>query len=125
VLFGLQSVNKVLAELVGPGREIRASGGFARSVIWRQMMADIMGMPLVVPEVIESSGLGAAYLGFMAMQLKHNFSGIHEWVQAGSQHRVNKEDYSIYQSFFPLYDQVYNGLKATFDDIANFQNRGI
>jgi gluconokinase len=125
VLFGLQSVNQVLAELVGPGQEIRASGGFARSVIWRQMMADIMGMPLVVPEAIESSGLGAAYLGFMAMQLKHDFSGIHEWVKAGSQHNVNRDDYNIYQRIFPLYDKVYNGLKATFDDIADLQNRGI
>jgi hypothetical protein len=61
----------------------------------------------------------------MAMQLKHDFSGIHEWVKAGSQHNVNRDDYNIYQRIFPLYDQVYNGLKATFDDMADLQNRRI
>ncbi|MDB5053529.1 MAG: gluconokinase [Bacilli bacterium] len=123
VIFGLYSVAVALAELIGPGKEIRASGGFARSVLWRQMMTDVWGMPLVVPEVIESSGLGAAYLGFMAMQEKSGFAGIHQWIKTSSQHKVQAESHQVYQDLFPLYEQLYSQLRESFNDIVRFQNR--
>ncbi len=121
VVFGLNAVAAALTELVGPGKEIRASGGFARSVIWRQMMADVWGMPLSVPEAIESSGLGAAYLGFIAMKAKMGFDGIHEWVKAGALHQVNQENHQVYRKIFPLYEQIYDRLKDSFNEIAKFQ----
>ena len=39
----------VLASMRDAGnevREIRATGGFARSALWRQMLADVLGMPI-------------------------------------------------------------------------------
>jgi gluconokinase len=122
VVYGLYSVAAALTEVVGPGKEIRASGGFARSVFWRQIMTDVWGMPLVVPDVIESSGLGAAYLGLMAMGEVSDFSGIQAWIQTGSAHTVNMENNKVYGQLFPLYEQVYDRLKDSFDDIARFQN---
>jgi gluconokinase len=122
VVYGLYSVAAALTEMVGKGKEIRASGGFARSVFWRQIMTDVWGMPLVVPEVIESSGLGAAYLGLMAMGAEKDFSGIQAWIQTGSAHTVHIENHKIYQRLFPLYEQVYDRLRDSFDDIARFQN---
>jgi gluconokinase len=122
VVYGLYSVAAALTEVVGPGKEIRASGGFARSVIWRQIMTDVWGMPLVVPDVIESSGLGAAYLGLIAMGEVSGFSGIQAWIQTGSAHTVNIDNNKVYGQLFPLYEQVYDRLKDSFDDIARFQN---
>jgi gluconokinase len=122
VVYGLYSVAAALTEVVGPGKEIRASGGFARSVFWRQIMADVWGMPLVVPDVIESSGLGAAYLGLMAMGEVSDFSGIQAWIQTGTAHTVDIANNKVYGQLFPLYEQVYDRLKDSFDDIARFQN---
>jgi gluconokinase len=122
VVYGLYSVAAALAEVVGPGKEIRASGGFARSVFWRQIMTDVWGMPLVVPDVIESSGLGAAYLGLIAMGEASDFSGIQAWIQTGTAHTVNLDNNKVYSQLFPLYEQVYDRLKDSFDDIARFQN---
>ncbi len=122
VVYGLYSVAAALTEVVGPGREIRASGGFARSVFWRQIMTDVWGMPLVVPDVIESSGLGAAYLGLIAMGEVSGFSGIQSWIQTGTAHIVDESNNKTYGQLFPLYEQVYDRLKVSFDDIARFQN---
>ncbi len=46
---------------------ILAVGGFARSRIWRQMLADVFGRPIEFPQSQESSALGAARLAFYAL----------------------------------------------------------
>ena len=48
-------------------RQQKATGGFAKSEVWRQMMADIFDTDLIVPESYESSCLGACVLGMKAL----------------------------------------------------------
>lgn len=45
-----------------PIRELRIMGGGTRSELWRQIMADIIGVPLVICAVDEVSAFGAAVL---------------------------------------------------------------
>ncbi len=42
--------------------EFRVSGGAARSDVWLQIMADILGRPLFRPTITEAGALGAAIL---------------------------------------------------------------
>jgi xylulokinase len=44
---------------------VRVSGGGARSVFWRQMLADIFGKPVAVPATQEGSAYGAALLALV------------------------------------------------------------
>ena len=44
-------------------REIRATGGFARSPLWKQMLADALAMPIGFTNTREGSAYGAALLG--------------------------------------------------------------
>ena len=67
-----QQLALVLASMRDAGnevREIRATGGFARSALWRQMLADALGMPIGFPAGHEGSGFGAALLGMEALGL--------------------------------------------------------
>ena len=45
-----------------PLRELRVDGGAARNNLLMQFQADILGVPVVRPEVTETTALGAAYL---------------------------------------------------------------
>jgi xylulokinase len=49
-----------LAELGVKAREIRVTGGGARSPVWRQIMADVFGVPVVAMVEDEGAALGAA-----------------------------------------------------------------
>ena len=40
-------------------REIRMIGGGAKSPVWRQMAADVLGVPVLIPEQAEAAALGA------------------------------------------------------------------
>ena len=49
-----------------PLTEVRVDGGAARNDLLLQFQADITGVPVVRPEVIETTALGAAYLAGLA-----------------------------------------------------------
>jgi gluconokinase len=62
----------VLASMRDAGddvREVRATGGFARSALWRQIVADVFDTPIGFASAHEGSAFGAALLGMEALGL--------------------------------------------------------
>jgi gluconokinase len=60
----------VLASVRAAGHdvhEVRATGGFARSPLWRQVLADALDLDIAFPAGPEGSAFGAALLGFQAL----------------------------------------------------------
>jgi glycerol kinase len=47
--------------------ELRVDGGAAANNLLMQMQADILGVPVVRPKVVETTALGAAYLAGLAV----------------------------------------------------------
>ena len=61
-----QTVDAVRAQEAASGNaltELRADGGAVANAWLMQFQADVLGVPVVVPEVAETTALGAAYLG--------------------------------------------------------------
>lgn len=52
-----------------PVAEVRADGGAARNDLLMQFQADLLGVPVVRPQVTETTALGAAYLAGLAVGL--------------------------------------------------------
>ena len=49
--------------------ELRVDGGAARNDLLMQFQADLLGVPVVRPQVTETTALGAAYLAGLAVGL--------------------------------------------------------
>lgn len=60
VTLGMNFGLRRLAALGVKAREIRVTGGGARSPVWRQIMADVFGVPVVAMAEDEGAALGAA-----------------------------------------------------------------
>ncbi len=60
VTMGMNYGLRRLADLGVKAREIRLTGGGARSPIWRQIMADVFGVPVVAMVEDEGAALGGA-----------------------------------------------------------------
>jgi glycerol kinase len=58
-----------------PLTELRVDGGAARNDLLMQFQADVMGVPVVRPEITETTALGAAYLAGLATGV---WSGVDE-----------------------------------------------
>ncbi len=59
-IYGMKIGLDRFRELGFDARQIRMIGGGARSPIWRQMAADVLGVPVLIPEQAEAASLGAA-----------------------------------------------------------------
>lgn len=123
IAFRLHSVVTALEELTGPAREIRVSGGFARSTLWRQMLSDVMDRSVTVMDTVESSGLGAAYLGFWAMGEFPHLLGVKDWGRCTERHISDQENYNTYKELIGIYMRLYHQLSGEFDAIAEYQLR--
>jgi len=62
VAFSLRDTLTIFAELKIPVEFIRLGGGGARGGLWRQIQADVYGMPVGVVEAEEGAAYGAALL---------------------------------------------------------------
>ncbi|MGV3588092.1 MAG: gluconokinase, partial [Adhaeribacter sp.] len=69
IVFGIYQVGQALTETTGPIEVIYASGGFARSPFWVQLVADIFNKKVILAETVESSAWGAAMLALQALNL--------------------------------------------------------
>ena len=62
VAFSLRDSFSLFAELSIPVERIRLGGGGARSPLWRQIQADVYGLPVEILEAEEGGAYGAALL---------------------------------------------------------------
>ncbi|WP_276354280.1 gluconokinase [Cohnella caldifontis] len=110
VLFQIAAIAGLMERSGGKAREIRASGGFARSALWCRMLADMLGVPVRVPESVESSGLGAAQLGLYAMNGEQG--PLWRWRDAGGAvYEPDPAPSAVYRDMLPFYLDLYERLK--------------
>lgn len=121
VMFRIGAVVAAVEEFAGTAKQIRASGGFARSPLWVQMMADVLGSPVTIPATVQSSGLGAAALGFKAVGIMDRLEDVQQWVSRGHLLYPDKHNEAVYQELIAISNRVYDGLVESFYDIAAFQ----
>jgi gluconokinase len=123
VMLNLYMVTLTLQEIIGIPKQIKATGGFARSEVWRQMMADIFNQEVIIPESFESSCLGAVILGMKALGKIDDFSIVSEWVGQTHSHRPSKENAEIYEDLIPIYIRISRILENEYDPITAFQQK--
>jgi gluconokinase len=95
-------------------REIRATGGFARSALWRQMLTDVLGTPIGFPTGHEGSSFGAALLGMDALGLVPSIDVAADLVEINEVLTPDREAEQVYAGLRPTFDQLYDELVPTF-----------
>lgn len=123
VMYNLYSVLLTVGELTGAPKKIHASGGFVRSKLWRQIMADIFNQHVKIPESFESSSLGAAILGLYALGEIESLDAVEDMV--GNTHELEpiEANVEIYQELMSIYLSVCRKLEGDYKRIADFQRR--
>jgi gluconokinase len=123
VIFNLYTVFLALKELIPVPKQIQATGGFARSALWRQMMANIFDQDVYIPEDYESSCLGAVVLGLYALGKVDSLDVVSEMVGATHHHNPDPEHVTVYQELLPIYLRIMRKLEEEYEGIAMFQRK--
>lgn len=95
-------------------RSIRATGGFARSPLWRQILADTLGMDVQFPAGHEGSGFGAALLGMQALGLVDSIDVAADLVRIEDTVRPDAAAAAVYASLRPVFAELYDALLPTY-----------
>ena len=112
-----QQLALVLASVRDAGNEVhevRATGGFARSPLWRQMLTDALGMDVGFPDGHEGSAFGAALLGMSALGMVDSIERAADLVQIDSVVAPDPEAAAVYARHLPLFAALYDALAPTF-----------
>jgi len=121
ITYAMYSVFIALEELTGQSQEIRATGGFARSHTWLQIMSDLFGRELTVPEVVEGSAFGAAIMAMVALGYLPSVQSAKEMVTIGETLQPNMGNNEKYLKLFALYERIYWNLQEEFALIAELK----
>lgn len=126
VLYNLYTVYLALIEVMNETpKTIKATGGFAKSKVWRQMMADIFDTHLSVPESYESSCLGACVLGMKALGEIEDFSIIESMVGTTNEHEPDEQQVQTYQQLVSIFINLSRSLEERYTEIADFQRKNM
>ena len=124
ILFAVYSIRLALQDLTGTAQAIRASGGFARSSIWLQLMADLCGDEVQVPQVTEGSGFGAAVLAMYATGAIDRLEDVQSLVRIRDRYQPDAAKTKVYHQLYPLFDRLYRDNVAAFEQLANLDRAG-
>jgi len=114
------ALRDILEAMVGAGLDVRRLtivGGGAKGALWRQIKADVTGLPIRVPTSVETTATGAAILAAVA-------AGVHPGVGEATaafvsyrpdQHEPDPEAKAAYDEAYRLYRDVYAAMKPVFD----------
>jgi xylulokinase len=102
-----------------PLEELRVVGGGARSPLWNQIKADVIGLPVVVPNTTETTALGGALLALVGL-------GAYASLQEASDHIVRPAERfepdlahrAAYEQPYQLYRDAYFALAPVFERAA-------
>ncbi len=120
VAFGLKDGFSLIQSAgLGAIDQVRVSGGGSKSSLWRQILADVLGVELVTVNTTEGAAYGAALLAGVG-------EGTWPDVEAACAAcisiagRVNPDEHRAheYEQFYPLYRALYPALRPTFNSLA-------
>ncbi|MGX7150834.1 gluconokinase [Enterococcus ureasiticus] len=121
ICLNLKRILTELEELGGSVKEIRATGGFADSEVFKKVMADVFGYKLSLTESIEASALGAVLLGWQSLGIISDLKTACEQVEIYEIVEPNSENYEVYQQIYPLFITTQQQISASYHQLAKLR----
>ncbi len=121
--YAMRDCLEIIKEMEIPVREIRLSGGGARSEFWKQMQADIYGQKVSVTNAEEGPAYGVALLAAAGTgAYKNVVEACTATISNISSTPANRKNKSLYNRYYPEYQRLYQSLKEDYKIISGLVN---
>ncbi len=119
VTYSLRDCLAIIEEQGVAVKQIRASGGGAKSAFWRQLQADVLATSVVSMAADEGPGYGVALLAAVgAGEFKDVVEACDATVKTKRETKANAKVKPKYDAAFPVYQKLYRSLREDFRAIA-------
>ena len=125
VAFNMRWILDVLRAEGVAIQSMRVIGGGARSPLWRQILADVYGLPLLRPQLDSAAtSLGAAIAGGIGVGLFKNFDVVNELIPVEPAEQPDPARQARYERMYQLFQQTYAALKPIYDELVALESSG-
>lgn len=122
VAYGTRAIIDNLNENGYVVNKILAAGGGAKSNIWMQIHADVNNLPILLPQIDESTSLGAAIWAGIGAKIFSNYDeAINTMVNYKCEIKPNPKHKVIYDFYYEQYLKTYNSLKKMMHEVVKFE----
>jgi xylulokinase len=115
VVFAMRDCLEIFKSLHVCPENIIAGGGGARNPLWRQIQADILGLPVMTVKTQEKSATGAAMIAGIGTGIFHSFEEACQRTVVFGEEILPIHEHTIrYEEYYHLYTSLYPKLKDSF-----------
>ncbi len=119
VAYSLRDSLEIIRSLDVPIKEVRVSGGGAKSVLWRQILADCFHQPSCTINAEQGAAYGVALLAAVGDGAYKNIEeACKATIRVVEKLPPKKSDSKVYDKAYPIYQSLYQSLKGEFAKIA-------
>jgi xylulokinase len=119
VAMGLRDSLEIVRSMGSPVTEIRASGGGARSALWRQILADVFQTEVVTVTVEEGAAYGAALLAGAGCGVFASVeSACEATISTGERIVPDAERTRVYAETYEVYRNLYPAIRASMHTLS-------
>lgn len=122
VAFNLRAI---LIALTAPGLQIndlRVIGGGVSGRLWRQIMADIYGVPLQRLAILEeATSMGAAVVGGVGVGVYDDFSIAERMNPVVGTVQPDEQNRRVYDDLYAIFEHAYTAIEPIYDELARIE----
>lgn len=123
VTYGLRDSLELMRALGLSIEQVRASGGGARSPLWRQILADVFDTEIVTVNVTEGAAYGAALLAGVGAGVYGSVAEACDTVIQMTGHTQPGPAVPVYEDYYPRYRALYPALAPEFQAVAQVMSK--
>jgi xylulokinase len=113
IAFAFRHHVDVFAELGQVPRRVRVTNGGARSAVWKQVTADVLGLPLETLRSHPGSALGAAFVAGIGSGAFESWADIDRFVEVGE--TIEPRDHDRYERPYRNFRALYPALRGSIE----------
>jgi xylulokinase len=123
VAYGLRDSLELMRSMGLQITQVRASGGGARSALWRQILADVFDSEIVLTNMTEGAAFGAALLAGVGTGIYRDVAEACAATVQLTDHVEPDPDRGVYAEYYSLYRALYPTLAPLFKQVSTITGK--
>ena len=122
VIYGFKHHIEVIEKMGHRPQQIIATDGGAKSRLWCQIAADVLGQPVKAFPSHPGSALGVAFLAGMQAGLYSDWAEINRFLTEYQVYNPNPEATKVYEKAYQIYRGLYEQLQPAYQQVQALYN---
>lgn len=121
--YAIRDITDQMLRMGLPLQEIRVVGGGARSPLWRQIKADVTGLPISITNTVETTALGAGILALTGSGMVDTIEdAVSLTTHVVETRQPDPKNSALYEDYYQLYRATYFSLLPVFEKASNIRS---